>query len=224
MTVSAASLMTRISENWPKFARQVLQQFDRKLDNTGDTPASGTYDFSGCTVFEPSNAQTVFGSAGTGAAMLKEAGNINRQVSIAGAGNGADTTEDTLFTFTIPANAFDTLGRGVMVSAFGTTGTSAHTKTVRMYFGTGVSFTLAIGTIASSAWNMQLQVYKGSAVNTQIAQGQNILGGTHQGITAPLSGTEPENAGIVVKVTGQVGTGAVASEVTANLFEVEAFN
>src|SRR5258708_4023447 len=131
MTVSAASLMTRISENWPKFARQVLQQFDRKLDNTGDTPASGTYDFSGCTVFEPSNAQTVFGSAGTGAAMLKEAGNINRQVSIAGAGNGADTTEDTLFTFTIPANAFDTLGRGVMVSAFGTTGTSAHTKTVR---------------------------------------------------------------------------------------------
>src|SRR5258708_28269492 len=149
--------------------------------------------------------------------MLKEAGNINRQVSIAGAGNGADTTEDTLFTFTIPANAFDTLGRGVMVSAFGTTGTSAHTKTVRMYFGTGVSFTLAIGTIASSAWNMQLQVYKGSAVNTQIAQGQNILGGTHQGITAPLSRTPPENPGTLVNVPAPARPAALATEVTANL-------
>src|SRR5258708_5614516 len=178
MTLSPPSLLTRISENWPKFARQVLQQFDRKLDNTGDTPASGTYDFSGCTVFEPSNAQTVFGSAGTGAAMLKEAGNINRQVSIAGAGNGADTTEDTLFTFTIPANAFDTLGRGVMVSAFGTTGTSAHTKTVRMYFGTGVSFTLASGTIPSSAWNMQLQASKAPPPKTQIPPAPNLPGAT----------------------------------------------
>jgi hypothetical protein len=224
MTKSASSQMTRIPENWPKALRQILAVFDTKMDNTGDTIASGTYDFSAATVIEPSNAQTVMGSAGTGAAMLKEAGNINRQVSIAGAGNGADTTEDVLFTFTLPANAFDAVGRGVLITAWGTTGTSAHTKTIRAYFGTGITMTLSVGTIASSAWNIQLQVYKGSAVNTQIGQGQNILGGTHQGITAPISGTEPENAGIVIKVTGQVGTGAAANEITANLFEVEGFN
>lgn len=180
---------------------------------------AGTNAMSSSTSFIP-------GSAGTGAAStIQASGNINRQSSVAGIGNGADTTEDVLFTYTLPANAFDGSVREAVIEAFGSLAANAHTKTIRMYFGTGVVMTLAAATIASSSWNMQLSVYNGTAATgTQIAQGQSILGATHQGVTSIISGTEPTGAGIVIKVTGQSGAGAAGGEVSANGFSVDFFN
>ena len=52
---------------------------------------------------------------GKGAAMCAGGGNITVNTSAAGAGNGADTTEDTLFTVTLPPNSLDIVNREVWI-------------------------------------------------------------------------------------------------------------
>src|ERR1700730_9164743 len=51
----------------------------------------------------PAALQTLFGSGGSA---FSEAGILTRYQSVSGTGNTNDTTEDTLFTFALPANAF----------------------------------------------------------------------------------------------------------------------
>src|SRR5579862_9858309 len=84
----------------------------------------GAQDFSGAKTFQAGLAAIPGHNS---------AGLINIQT--AAAGTGADTTEDTLYTYTLPANAFSIPGKAVRIRAWGTTGATGNNKTVKLYFG-----------------------------------------------------------------------------------------
>jgi len=65
---------------------------------------------------EPANISTLFGGS-TG--MFLRAGNLYRLAGNPLAGNNADTTDDLLASYTLPASSFDAAGRGLCITAQG---------------------------------------------------------------------------------------------------------
>lgn len=138
------------------------------------------------------------------------------QASTTGAGNGNDTTEDVLYTFSLPANSLSFVGQTLEIFASGTLANNAHNKTVKIYFGTQV---YSLGTVATAnvAWTAKLRVVR-TAANVQLIYGEGMIGATP---IAPslLTGAETETSIITIKVTGQTGT-AAASDIVAKMMTV----
>jgi hypothetical protein len=126
------------------------------------------------------------------------------------AGNGADTTEDTLKSFTLPANALNQVGRGVYIYAWGTFAANTNTKAAKMYFG---ATSISTGAAASNnvGWALEMVVGK-SAANAQAINGQSVVGTSHGG-TVSSTGSETDTAAITIKVTGQDSTSANANAI-----------
>lgn len=138
---------------------------------------------------------------------------------VGAAGNGADTTEDTLASFTLPANSFDQVGRGVHVYAFGSFASNTNTKHAKLYFGSEV---LSTGTGNNVSWSLEIWSLK-SAANVQKLSGQPIVGTTHGGVNNQ-AGAETDTAPIVIKVTGQDSTSANANSIVLNGMFIEFMN
>lgn len=154
---------------------------------------------------------------------ISVSGFIDSQVSSAGIGTGADTTEDVLFTFSLPANSLDQNGRGVAIRVFGSLANNAHTKTVKMYFGSSVTFTPINGTQANIGFDLQMTVIR-TASGVQIANAGGTMGvATVLATLLPIVGADPDTAAIVIKVTGQTAT-AAANDVVANAMLTQGFN
>jgi hypothetical protein len=167
---------------------------------------------------------------GRGGGLMLGSGQLNNlvgtsygnNVSAAGVGNGADTTEDTLFTFTLPANALLQIGSNLSITAFGTFASNTHSKTAKLYFGSELVSSGANTTGGSVIpWWLQLDVFKTGA-STQIILGQLINGATHGGCTFQ-TGAETDTATITIKCTGQTGTSA-ASDVLCYVMQVQGLN
>lgn len=136
---------------------------------------------------------------------------LSKQFSVAGVGNGADTTEDTLFTYTLPANALASVGNEIDITAWGTVAATSATKTVKVYFGTSIVPSAVYTTTQTGSWEINLTVFK-QAASVQIAHAEVDSGGaTTTRAVSDLNGSETDTAGIVIKVTGQ------SSVATANL-------
>jgi hypothetical protein len=172
---------------------------------------------------EPSGIVT---QAGASTGSFAEEGNINRQTSLAGVGNGADTTDDVLFTYTMPANAFDQAGRGVAVTGYGKLAANGNNKRVKIFFGATVVADSGVVTGNAVGWQLSADVFKVGAAgsNTQTAQGQSIVGTTHGGVNVPPAPTETESGAIVIKVTGASPTTGAANDVLGNFFQVNFMN
>jgi hypothetical protein len=132
-------------------------------------------------------------------------------------GNGADTTEDTLLSYSLPANTLGTTARGLRITAWGNTAANGDNKTIRLYFGSEV---VASPTAATNnkGWWVYMEVYH-TAANAQVVFG---LGQVDTTAITPLvtTGTETETSAIVIKVTGQAGTGN-ANDIVAKGLIVE---
>jgi hypothetical protein len=106
-------------------------------------------------------------------------GNLLTFSSAAGVGNGADTTEDTLFTATLPPNTLDIAGRQILLEAWGSLSATNAVKTIRMYFGSSIVYIAAQVTpaaVTAGDWSAQLLVTK-TANNVQIALGTSDFSG-----------------------------------------------
>ena len=187
---------------------------------------------------EPSNISTSFGG-GTGA-FLRE-GNLSRLVGNSLGGNKADTTDDVLVSYTLPASSFDITGRGLCIVAQGGTGVTANNKRVKLWFNATISAGVITGgsVIADTGawvstttpnnnvgWQLTANAFKygGAGSNTQYAQGTAILGGIHGGIGLPVFPTAVESGALVIALTGSSYTTGVANDVVATWFEVNAMN
>lgn len=162
------------------------------------------------------------GAFGAGGGTFGLTGNLSKQADATGVGNGNDSTEDVLYTYSLPAGSLDVAGRGLLITAFGKLANNAHTKTVKLYFGGSIIAQFS-GTQANLGWQAQLEVFKSSALNAQFGQGLTVVGGTHNGVTSTITASEVEANAIVIKVTGQTAT-ASAGDVVANLLEVQALD
>lgn len=149
-------------------------------------------------------------------------GNLSCQSSIAGVGNAADTTDDVLFTYTLPANALDKAGRAITITAIGKLAANGNNKTIKIFFGATVVATSGVVTGNATGWQLQADVSKVGAAgaNTQIGQGQSIVGTAHGGVNVPVAPTEVESGAIVIKVTGASGTTGAANDVLGQFFQV----
>ena len=141
-------------------------------------------------------------------------------VNTTSTGNGAYTTEDTLITYTLPAKILSAAPKGVRITAWGNTAANADNKTMKLYFGSEV---LATPTAATNnqGWWLEVDVFK-TGPSTQAVFGLGQVGTTG---VAPLitTGAETDTAGIVIKLTGQAGTGN-ANDIVAKALIVEMLN
>jgi hypothetical protein len=139
-------------------------------------------------------------------------------------GNGADTTEDTLQTYTLPAAAMSTNGQGVRITAWGTGVNTAEATTVKLYFGSTavVSQVLTVG--QANTWRITAEVLRSGAA-TQVASGQVLVGGTvSSAICQAAAPTETLSGAVVIKCTGQRGTSSTANSVVQTGMIVEMFS
>jgi hypothetical protein len=169
------------------------------------TPLAGTF-------------TTLQGQAGNSASNIRAMGLLTAQV--AATGNGADTTEDILQTFSLPANVLDAVGRGVRIKAWGTFANNADGKTVRIYFGANV-YTSTSLTTANVAWCIWADVFK-TGSNTQTAIGTGNFGNS----TPATNSTAPnqtDTSAITIKITGQA-TVANANDIVCQGMTVEMIN
>jgi hypothetical protein len=106
----------------------------------------------GKSVYPASSLQRV----GKGGALCASGGNITVNV-VAGntAGNTNDTTEDLIFSQTLPANTFDIVGRQVLIEAYGSmpTGQTAI-RHARIYFGSTTLVDFAAASGNTGVWVM----------------------------------------------------------------------
>jgi hypothetical protein len=177
------------------------------------------------------------GSAAT-PGFVRSCGNASVQVSAAGLGNGADTTDDVLFTYALPANAMDAAGRQITVTAAGKFASTANNKRIKIWWGTTtqtVGAAVAGGTLIADSgvattngggWTatVQIQKYGANGSNTQIGtNAQVVAGATHLGTAAPTLLTAAENGVINITITGASPTTGAANDVVGQLFDI-AFN
>lgn len=207
----------------------------------------------GCIMVDPSNALDLWAGLAitSNFGTLKTEGNIFRSISGAGVGNAADTTDDIIGGIALDAGAFDIAGRGLCITAQGTTGATTNNKRFKLFLnptmsgqtvtnglitgghvtaGTPIvdSGTWVNGTTANSAagWQAICQLFKYGAAgsNTQLAQGSPILGILHGGIQAAQALTLTESGIINIVVTGASYTTGAANDVLLQMFEVNAMN
>jgi hypothetical protein len=154
-------------------------------------------------------------------ALVGGGGQLNVQGAFAGVGNGADTTEDTLFTYSLPPKTLWSVSNSLLLTAYGTFANNAHSKTVKLYFGAEIISIAAFATAALTPWWLQLAVQKVGS-SQQVISAQSITGSTHNGLTFQTA-TETDTSAITIKVTGQTGTSG-AGDVLCYSFIVSGFN
>ena len=157
---------------------------------------------------------------GAGSAEAKVTGVLT--VSTTQAGTAADTNETDLWTYSLPANTLNVDGKGIRITAWGTTGATANNKTMKLYFaGTVLNVTLALAA-NNRGWILRGQVIRTGAA-TQIATGELwVSDQTGRGgeFTAPTGDT---TGAITIKMTGTNGT-AAANDIVFRGATVEVLN
>lgn len=181
----------------------------------------------------PSSMTTSFGA---GLATFLEEGNVFRYVS-AGINPGATAADNVLAVYSLPANSFDVTGRGVTITASGAFAANGNNKTCKIIagctaavVGSTVSGGTTIGTTGVSAgnnvgWQLCSNLFKYGAPgsNTQLAQEiATVVGATHGGMGLPQLLTLPENAAILIAVTGNAAT--TATDISLAFAEINAMN
>lgn len=160
---------------------------------------------------------------GKGGALAAGGGQISVQLSAAGVGNGADTTEDTLFTVTLPPNTLSLPGQCISLLAWGSITATSATKNAKLYFGSSIAVPVTYLTTTTGSWQIYMMVFKVSAnVQTALTEADSVGAATSRNVTV-TAGSETDTAAIVCKVTGQTTAGG-ANVVTANGFQVCGMN
>lgn len=154
----------------------------------------------------------IINAGAVGTATFLPMGALDKQASAAGIGNGADLTDDTLFTYSLPANALDADNRTIIVDAFGSFAANGNNKTVKLWFGTSVAFSSGVLTNNNVGWSARLILCRTGA-SAQIGSGFGMAGSTPFPVPLPLVGTEVTTGAITIKTTGASPTTGAANDV-----------
>jgi hypothetical protein len=161
---------------------------------------------------------------GKGGAAAAGGGNIFAFVSQAGVGNGADVTEDTLSTMTLPAGCLDINGREVLIQAFGSITATSATKAAKVYWGSTLLTTFSATTTQTGAWCLSASIFRTASGQqvTCLQTDTTITGSLVRSITVGTA-AEADTAGIIIKVTG-TSSAATAGLILCNGLIVGGYN
>jgi len=139
----------------------------------------------------------------------------------AAVGTTTGTAEQTLGTYSLPANALDQAGRRLRIRAAFVYGATANNKTAKLYFGSEVITTPTAASNGTSAFLELTAVKSGSS--TQLVWGDGVNATTPVTVYTSTSAAEIDTAAIVIKATCTDGTSA-ANDCTLVDFAVEYMN
>lgn len=176
---------------------------------SGNNNFTGNNTFTGTNTFKPPPIISA-GAVGTGT--FRPEGLMTNQFNGSGSGNGADTTDDTLFSYNLPANSFDVNGRQVIVEASGNFAGNGNNKTVKVWFGGQVAFTTGVVTFNGTVWVIRVVVLK-SAANVQLGYAFGLAGTVFAAVASLFFGTQTDTAPILIRVTGASPTTGAANDV-----------
>lgn len=159
-------------------------------------------------------------AAGNGTSVYGTEGLIN--VQTAAAGNGADQTEDTMHTFTLPANSLSGNGKALRIRGWGTTAANADNKTLKVYFGTAAQTVASAVAANNKAWYFELVVVRQSVGNQLLLTRGNFNAGEITPVVA--TATQDETTALTIKTTAQDGTANTANAISESCFMVEFLN
>jgi hypothetical protein len=116
--------------------------------------------------------------------------------------------EDDLMSYTLPANALSAAGKGVRITANGTTANNSNPKTVKLYFGGTEIATLALTVSQVNAWRYCGEViFRGGVLyNSDIQLSQGGTTKQTNEIATTLNGPDPTGA-LIIKATATVTDG-----------------
>jgi hypothetical protein len=139
-------------------------------------------------------------------------------------GNGADTTEDALQSFTLPAGILANVGDMIRITAGGSAGGTTDAKLVRIRLGSITGTIVANPTLnvaTMTRWSAIVALVK-TGPNAQSYAGNASLavGGSASGALAGPA-TLTDTAPIQIIVTGQNNTNPVAGSVLCTFLSVE---
>ena len=142
-------------------------------------------------------SSTLGASTSAGAALVKA--NVNTTA----VGN-VTTGEDDLITYTLPASAFSAAGKGVQITAWGTSANNANAKTLKLYFGTSAILTNALTVSIAGVWRIEANVFS-TGVDAQDYVAQLVTTGTAGVALNDIEAgslTQDDGATIAIKCTG----------------------
>jgi hypothetical protein len=176
--------------------------------------------------------------AGLSTATIAAEGNVNRQIFAVPGVNGSVGGDYVMAVYTLPALAFDTLGRGITITAQGSFGGNTNNKTIKIIFnpttavvggtvgsGGNTIATTGVVTTNGSGWSLQANVFKYGALgaNTQLGIHQAAqCAAVVQALTVPQNLTATESSAILIAVTGNCGT--TVGDIALNFWEVNFMN
>lgn len=132
-------------------------------------------------------------------------------------GNAANTTENDLMLYTLPAGTLAVDGQGIRVTAWGTGVNTADATTLRGYFGATEVFEVILTASQPNLWRVTFDILRTGAATQAGCTLINVSpfsGGTHSAIVQLSTPTEILNNAIIIKLTGQRASTAVADSIT----------
>lgn len=158
-----------------------------------------------------SNPSLLMGSS-TG--LMTLIGVANVQTSSGGIGNAADTTDDTLFTYSLPLNAMSANGKSIRTAATGHFATNVNTKEVKMWFaGTAIADS-GVLTLSNTDWVCTIEVTRIDSTHVSCVgrfTGSNVADVVT--VTANLAVSDLTANASVIKVTGASTITGAANDV-----------
>lgn len=151
--------------------------------------------------------------AGQDTTALPADGVLRSFVNASGVGNGADSTDDQLDTYNIPAKAFNAVTgsqtQRVIGSAWGTTAANVNTKTLKLKMGAS-TVTLNPTTTAPNGktWFLDYEIIRAGASAQVVVATLSFAGVAAEAVTFVLNGAETDTAAIAVTLTGKSGSSA----------------
>lgn len=158
--------------------------------------------------------------AGGGTNTHKSNGLINSQVN--SLGNGADTTEDDMHTFTLTASSFNTNGQVLRYHSYGTFTSTTNAQTVRVYVGGVLVGTITATASLSAQWDANVALSRTGA-STQWASftaTTDATAGTSTTVTTGTSLSFTDTNTCIIKTTAQEGTAGTANHITEKGFHI----
>ncbi len=141
-----------------------------------------------------------------------------RLTAVVTAAANTTSAEQTLMTYTLPANRIAATGDAVKIQCWGALASNANAKSVKIYFG-GTSFgSSSIGATPNNKKFIMDMLVVRTAAATQIINGMVALDLTPISIQTSTSGTDSFASNVTIKCTG---TGASNSDVTMEGMLVE---
>jgi hypothetical protein len=159
-------------------------------------------------------------SIGATTSLMTEVGVANIQTDSSGIGNGADTTDDTLFTYTLPANAMSSNGKSIRCLSTGHFATNVNTKEVKFWFAGNTIIDSGALTLSNTDWMCEMEITRIDSTHVSCVgkfTGNNVASVVT--VTANLSVSDLTANTSIIKVTGASTTIGTANDVKSYLMK-----